>query len=378
MFKKNRYFLFLIACFSIGAYQAIIVKPVADLLGGSQKEFTTSLLYQHLPYAALHGMQACPRLYQGLYHELVEVLEEQDTEVKLAYYGCYYLKGDEKCSEFWTLKKNIVPLANIHEQDKLPDMIDWRTPKNNQKRTAILKQPFRDAKTNTTYSAGTRFVIQTHDDAQYTVYVFNTKTRDWDIIHIPLNVCVVHTDNKREDFLTLVRFYAHLKNGFIPYVWGGGSFCYTLQKPFYKKTKLQRIFYPEKRSVKCGFDCSSLILRAAQMAGIAYFCRNTATLHKDLNEIKELTELHNGDLIFFPTHVIIVSDIDKNLCIEARGYKDGFGKIQELPLNKLFQGINTYKDLFDHYKKKMPLKRLDAQGKHCLTISNFKLLKLPV
>src|SRR5690606_17679975 len=102
-------------------------------------------------------------------------------------------------------------------------------------------------------------------------------------------------------------------------------------------------------ATKSGFDCSGVIARATQICGIPYFCKNTATIPHCLKPLQKEQELHNGDLILIRGHVMIVFDVAKNLLIEARGYTHGYGKLQEIPINQVFEGIQTYKDLTDAY-----------------------------
>src|SRR5205814_4688733 len=119
-------------------------------------------------------------------------------------------------------------------------------------------------------------------------------------------------------------------------------------------------FYEHERdtqSPKNGFDCSGVILRAAQIAGIPYFCKNTTTIAQCLTPLKSEQQLREGDLILIKGHVMIVSDITKNLLIEARSYGHGYGKLHEISIDQVFEGIETYKDLCDAYYEKKVVKR---------------------
>jgi hypothetical protein len=73
---------------------------------------------------------------------------------------------------------------------------------------------------------------------------------------------------------------------------------------------------------------------------------------------------------------MIASDIKNNKLVEARHYNHGYGRIHELPLNKVFDGINTYQELVDAYHSKKKLYRLTSDGQIGDTINQFKILKL--
>ncbi len=62
-----------------------------------------------------------------------------------------------------------------------------------------------------------------------------------------------------------------------------------------------------------GFDCAGIISRAAQMCGIPYYFKNTYTLAHYLKSLSIDTHLQEGDLIWIPGHVMIVSDL-KTAC----------------------------------------------------------------
>ena len=73
---------------------------------------------------------------------------------------------------------------------------------------------------------------------------------------------------------------------------------------------------------------------------------------------------------------MVVSDTDKNLLIEARSYSHGYGKLHEIPIGKVFEGIETYKDLTDAYFGKKVIKRKDKQGKIRDTFTNLQLFSM--
>ena len=140
-----------------------------------------------------------------------------------------------------------------------------------------------------------------------------------------------------------MRQWAKRKEGFIPYVWGGFSFTDTI------KTTSCFLLKDETTSPKTGLDCVGIIARVAQIYGIPYFYKNTTTIKQCLTPLARNSKLMTGDIIWVPGHVMIVADLTNHTLIEARGYDHGYGKVQEIPLNEEFKGINTYRDLIDAY-----------------------------
>jgi cell wall-associated NlpC family hydrolase len=185
------------------------------------------------------------------------------------------------------------------------------------------------------------------------------------------------------DYVTLLKKWAHQKTGSIAYVWGGTSFISTINKPFSEVFQTKDVktysFYQHEDDIsspKNGFDCSGLITRATQICAIPYFCKNTTTIAHCLKPLAKETALSEGDLILIKGHVMVVSDIQKNLLIEARSYGHGYGKLHEIPLNKVFDGINNYQDLLEVYFNKKPIKRKDIQGMARDTFANVQLLSM--
>ena len=125
-----------------------------------------------------------------------------------------------------------------------------------------------------------------------------------------------------------------------------------------------------------GIDCSHIIARAAHIAQIPIFARNTTTFVKTCAPISRDYTLKNGDLIIWKGHCCIIADIDNNLAIEARGYASGYGKIQKIPLRSLFKNVRTYRELLKKYYRHQPLLRIDKDGKVIQQIDTFLIAPL--
>ena len=385
MFKKL--LLFLLFNVTCQAYKALVVVPIADLLGQSSK--TIEKIDPEMFYANLlpsTEFKTCYRIHQLLFHEKVEVIKEDGKEILVEVPNIFFsarasrkaspdtAKADKYFNKFWTLKKNILPLDKIRKTDltKIPEMNSFRE-KSHDKNYVTLLKPFRVFNNQLILSTGTKFVIKEKLENGYKVFVFKPKLKKFEEIFIPNKYILRRTANKISDFLRILKSWIRKKNNIIPYVWGGSSFCNTFTKDCESQEFHDRF---AKRKIKPGMDCSGLVYRAAQMANLPYYFRNTRTLSEHLKFLDKNERIENGDLIFFKGHVLVVSDVKKDLCIEARGYSHGYGFIQEIPLNREFKGIDTFTELKKKYFNNESLERLNSEGKVIKIVSDFKVLKL--
>ncbi len=386
--------------------KGIVIVPVAELVGQPMKTFypcsDPATRYATIPFCGANNNAAtgitCPRIHQLLFHEQVEILQEKDGELYIRIPNAFYVSHDtqKEHQEFWTLKKYIISYDELKKHNvpmqNFPQPIE-RTKKNKPQTQSIvtLTQPFFDRTTGKHLSAGTRFVESAPSKSSLaSVYVFDPIHYRFNTIRIPKKICIFNTPqdkNKRIDlFVRILKSWAHQPAPYvIPYVLGGCSFIHTY--PAHKFSITQSVGNDNKKGTAyayntspstraSGFDCSGIILRAAHMAGIPYFCKNTSAIAATLKPLSAGEQLHNGDLILIPGHVIIVADMQKNTIIEARGYDQGYGKVHEIPIKEQFKNIYTFQQLVDAYTNKKPLVRLNKNGGIVQTITNYKLFKL--
>jgi len=83
-----------------------------------------------------------------------------------------------------------------------------------------------------------------------------------------------------------------------------------------------------------------------------------------LEPLKQGEKIREGDLIWIPGHVMVVASLPNNTIIEARGYRAGYGKIHELPLNKLLKILQTGLSWNRLASTKKPLNLLNKEGRH--------------
>lgn len=365
---------------------------------------------QQLPFSSTKKSQqfleACPRVHQLLFNEMVTVLEECADELRVSIHNSYYLtaQSEQPQTIYWGLKKDFVFLNTLSDTDqqKIPTPIisfDHQASIEPRTRLVTLQQPFTDPISKHTFSAGTRFVravkknppatTATQEKKYYDVFIFDAVQNRFIVTAVPRDLCAPLTldgkDARISYFVRLLREWAKTDNGSIPYVFGGCSIVSRLKKNEFQRideplTPTITIGYYQRTGIKpgtrVGIDCSGLVTRAAHIAGIPYFFKNSRTLGQKLTPLSPQEPIQNGDLILFRGHVIIITDVHHNLIVEARSYDHGYGIIHEIALGKVFKGIETFGDLHDAYRKGTPLVRLNSKGEVEDSFNSWKILKI--
>lgn len=390
-----------IFCSPTTPYQAVTVVPVADLLGNSLKEIGAGNVfhsYQTLPIDDRAKGNATLRIHQVVFNERVEIIDHKENEVRIRIPNVFYQNQSHTSPQhsFWALKKNFMPLSTLraHKIDvtKIPLPVDFTRPETLATQPIItLALPFNEPQTNRIFSAGTRFVYEPtkNDAAFYHAYILTTDHTRLCLVKIPAHLCITNDElttkhAKVKRFVELIRSWANLNNGVIPYVWGGCSFTAPVSHLAFEE-KIGEFYgnslpYFELRNynqpIKTGFDCAGMVSRAAQVCGMPYFFKNTATLARFLQPISYNTHLKDGDLIWLQGHVLVISNRLCNMLIEARSYAHGYGKIQEISLDKVFKDTQTFDQLEQAFFNHVPLRRLDSKGNIIAHINDIKLLNI--
>ncbi len=386
--------------------KAVINVPIADLIGQQiitmRPDQSAQTAYSSIALCGgkTNSTYSCPRLHQALYNDIVEVVKKVDDEVYIRIPQTYYLTPSSSTPQslYWTLKTNITPLENLAQHNillnHLPEPIDFT---NNTQQSLYdnniitLIEPHYDPSLQMHFSVGTRFTrtpTETKKKNSVEVFAINYQTNKEYRIKIPRHKCMIIDEQKSEheriiDYVHLLKKWAHTKHGCIPYTWGGTSFAHTTQGNFKEVMHTTHngdySAYEYENDTHCpksGFDCSGVIARATQICGIPYFCKNTTTIAQCLQPLATGQMVSPGDLILIKGHVMAVSDTNKNLLIEARSYAHGYGKLHEIPLSQMFEGIETYQDLADAYFKKSIIKIKDKQGNVRGTFANLQLFSM--
>lgn len=381
---------------------AMVIVPVADLVGAPIQTFHLGKTIKE-SYAKINicgatptPTQGSPRIHQLLLHEQVEIISENGDEVCIIIPQIFFITHSlhKPQAMYWTLKKNLLTLKKMAptEYNKIPASPSYKAPKTitQAQNTIVIFKPFYDTITEQTLSAGTRFIIDTSKTLEnyFSAFVFDRKTTSFKTTLIPKKIAMIVQKNTVQNaiacFVKLLQQWAHCINGPIPYVWGGCSFTHCCNHEFVERKKKlttgQQINVFERPTCSekplSGLDCAGLITRAAHICGIPYYFKNTYTLAHYLKSLSIDQHLQEGDLIWIPGHVMIVSDIPHNKIIEARGYSSNYGIVHEITLGQMFKGINTYDDLIQAYRHQKPLTRLNKDGDEVEEIKRYKILKL--
>lgn len=384
-------------------YQAVVHVPVADLTGQSILDFklapTVRESYAKLPLASADKQSVCPRMHQALFNEVVTVIEEHGEQLRITLPHAFYLStfGTPQ-NVYWILKDNVTPLQLLENHNLpialIPQPIDFvkKNMATANAHTVTLWLAYTSSHTGNHYSAGTRFVqaAQKKDyDTTFKVFEYDHKKQQFNTIKIPKKYCFPATTDYTPDecigaFVSLLRAWVHLRS-LIPSVHGGCSFNKEIFTDNYRVIHTrsvdgQVLSYwerPEMRNmVQSGFDISGAVFRAAQICGIPYYFKNTTTAQKYLGEKRHVTALSEGDLLWVPYGLFVISDLKKNMVIASCGYDPGYGKLVELPLNELFNNIDTFSELMDAIKSNGTFELIKADGTIMRTTQECKILAI--
>lgn len=384
----------------------VVIVPVADAVATpSQSELqSVEELYRSMPFSPEKG-PSCARIHQFIFNEVGRFIEftPDGKEVLIEFPHVYHENEKrERQNRFWLLSKNIVPLKLLREKlgslGAIPEPIQSEKPYDPLRFEQILTLtlPWTDAATGIAYSAGTRFKRATHLDNEqsYGIHLLAHGTTS-DLVNLTTTLVprekalISYPADKsmaKKLCVALIKKWAYMPVGSIPYVWGGCSIIDTCKSEAFfcdrahdDSTSWKR---PGRSTPHTGCDCSGLILRAAQIAGLPYFCKNTTTIGLTLTECSKAPEtsepgaLAAGDLILIPRHVLMISDIEKPAVAQAIGYSSGYGIVHELPLPAVFENVNNYSELYDRWKNKIPLILKNKKGGQLKEYETFKLLTL--
>lgn len=368
--------------------EAIITVPVADLVG--EPDQLNPIIPLCGSYLGPHS--ACPRLHQALYNERVTVLKKEGPLCHISLPNLFYVASDKKkkLTTFWTSCTNLTLLHDIHDSHKdliIPAAITYNNAASLiQPHVISLIAPYQCKELNMHLSVGTRFVINKESQATYQVYAYDPNKKKIITLSLPKKIChQTQQQNEsalRRAFISVVRHHIENESGYIPYVWGGCSIidrskAQLIDEQLHDaKQRYYSLGDINNGSIKTGCDCAGIVLRIAQLVGIPYWYKNTTTLAHYLSPLTSHDHVSIGDLMWIPGHVMIISDIIHNRIIEARGYNHGYGKLHEIAISKVFNGINTIADLKRAYDNKQPLQRLDAAGMIKEIYKDWKILSL--
>lgn len=376
---------------------AVVQVPVADAAIGPLQFLNFPKLvediYKEQPCSPEIGKYACSRSHQLLFNEVVKVKQEFGNEIECEVYNAFYQRDREQVWTFWTLKKNVILLKLLIQNNC--DLTSIPLPYFDKKKNLINDEnilticcPFKDEGTQLIYSAGTRFVrISTSDKKEtYAVKIFDFNN-NYRIINIPKDLVVLSQPRNDKEkinmFVEILKKWANLNPEKIPFIWGGSSWIekvnvldYKLVSEYKFGNQIEYWIRPTKEYPYTGFDAAQIVLRAAQIVGMPYFFKSTRTVENYVRQMQSYDAIENGDIIWYPGGQAIVSDLENNELIGAFGYKSWNGVIQSCKLEKVFQNIKTYQDLRNAIEKKVLFKILDFNGNFIREEPGIKILKI--
>lgn len=384
------YFLILsvAAHLNAGAQLAAFIRPVNDLFIDqlsvaypSRERGGISLknLYLHMPASGLEGRSNLNRVGQALFNDVVRICEVAGEEVLVAVSDFFIeFPGNVIHTRYWTHRSNLVFFNELNSEKTSKDIFPLPLAPEHPERlidfsVVTLINPWCD-ETGLLYSPGTRFVRSPKEDTEneWGVRFYQTgqqpRIRTTRIPKSVATLCDKFSPQKQQaEFVQLIRSWAHpAGGGFIPYVWGGMSMGESIKRDsIHKETRAPYGTIYIRAGMKhsnIGFDCSGLILRAAQVARIPFYYRNTKTIASHLEVLKPSAQLEIGDLIMHPGHILIVTDLENNRMAHAKGYELGYAKVEEVAIKEYFDGVQTFAELRERAQQKIPVRILDAQG----------------
>lgn len=386
----------LVCLTTVQAETGFFCVPIADLVA-APFAFDSKLQikngYDSLSASPEQGKGSCLRVHQGLFNESVTIVAYKNDQVQIILKNCISksMMGfyDEPVN-VWTYKDWIVTQDEIDrlgiEQSVFPKIYDAKT--RSDESIITLTFPWYDETTQVTYSAGTRLSLASvqnmHD--HYAVLLYDPSQKNAILSYVPQSNALVSgfftPQERKKIFVDLL--YAWCNEGkLIPFVWGGTSFTQgaqdtvVLKKWFTDGAQLSSWdCSPCFSRLFSGLDASGLILRAAQICGIPYYCSNSRTVANTLFSVP-YSELDEGDILWAPGYVGIIASLDNNEIIEAQGYSRGYGVVHRITLKKRFADIETWNDFIICCENNIPLKSLDSQGRPVSYVPLFKIYRLP-
>ena len=337
--------------------QAMVIKPVIDL-------FFSADLPRYCPASFGNNRNTCPRGLQLLMHDIVTVHEKKGDAWYVEVPHAYYKDAHGAASNlYWTAADNLTLITKRPEH------------------TVTLIYPYYEPTLGIQYSHGTRFAPtnQNVDEDAVEVYAYAPVEKKWTTITLPLSHCLLEkpstSHEQRKLFIELLSKsidYAHHHGGVIPYVWGGKSFTIAQPDDFF--VHAQGIDRIKITNPVAGFDCSNMIMHYAQICGMPYSYKSSATLELYGTEKKLGDPIEEGDILWVPGHVMVIMKNKREL-IEATGYKWLYGRMHRIKIKDRVLGAHTVEDILKIFNKKGSVKFLDKHRKPT-TISSVKVFSL--
>lgn len=342
----------------------VVVVPVADGLGRPAQQIAPQMsaqeFYDNLAFSPEQGPDSCPRIHQCLFNESGEVREKTGDEYFVVFPHFYYIADGKKHSGIWMHKNSLRRICDFPKDlpARIPEPLNADKKSTVDSSVVTLAMPWLDNATGQWYSAGTRFLRNSDEDRneQWAVFLPDYERCETRVVRIAHACGIVNAprmaEESRKQFVRLLRSWVAQVPGKIPYVWGGCSYIGRCEPRAFRRWEGKRGEQEivnwqrdDKSGSHSGFDCSGAVLRAALIAGIPYFCKNTSTLGLECKDVPIDEPLAEGDCILFPGHVMVISSLEDNRFIDASSYGKGQACFEESPLDEGFVSVKTFIEL---------------------------------
>lgn len=377
--------------------RAFFSKPVVDLISRDLGCYCG--FERFINTYAPESKNSCLRTFQGLFGERVLVTNDipsSDGYVCVEMTHCIFADNarGKQSLYYWARRDDLIfeDELLLHERAYFPQPISHEDESSvDVEGVVTLAKPWTCAQTGVTYSVGTRFISHSCSapGRHKTIIFFEPHKKILIVAEVPKRLLVNHGDHlplheKRKAFVKLLREWSKNRDGVIPYVWGGAS-CISraTDENFSVMTDIvdgQKVSYWQHGDVKSdpdGFDCSALVLRAAQACGIPYFCRTACTASAILAPFVAGDTVSRGDLFVTAGHNHIFVAIGGDMIVEAAGYTSGFACVHAIKVKDRFLNAKNYDDLVRLFDEgRVPIYRC-RDGKNIFP-TKFFIVKLPV
>lgn len=377
----------------------VFIRPVVDLITTNfqQPEQRDQLLKAYAPDRPVCWF---PRLFQALFGEMAfwdDANAPIDGYVCVELCNCYFATktGGIQPLRYWARRTDLLRFDELSDRARklFPEPIFYQKPSSVHAASVVtLAEPWTSKATRKTYSAGTRFLAYNSNKAKakkITVVFYDPVTGSRVFDQIPRYRLVqggrpIPFDARRGVFIDLLMQWSDSVMGIVPYVWGGASYLERLSDNEGRLVdgmivdKNVRHWIRGGRGQVSGFDCSGLVLRAAQACGIPYFCRTSSTAGALLDPVKTVNELESGDLCVTHGHGHIFVIAGDGKIIEAAGYGSRYGRVQCTAVGDRFLNAQSYGDLVALcVNGSVPLYRKKNGDPDPSISSGFVIVKLP-
>lgn len=342
---------------------ALCQRTITDLVLHCIPSSSPQRVMQDLPQSIdVQHPPAVWRIHQALFHDWVKIEKKENKQYQLYIPSVQYrlsLEDTTLYSEFWGLQQDFVMQQTLLKENidiqKLPPL-----PTEEKKDTFFfLTKPYSDTKNGVLFSIGTAFRIEEKSFQGIATHYYHPTLKKLVLLQVPYTHLIFSLPNPdtRKTFLFLLSQLLDLQPK-IPYVFGGCS------------------WHPSYTSLFSGFDCSGLILKMAQLAGIPLLYKNTLTLMQYLPSLQDPCHVEPGDLICFKGHVMVISSLKPLKIIHAVGIQSLYASVVEVFLQDFFQSIDTLNKLFEYMTKPQAISLLNKNGTPYAEVTHFKVLKL--